>query len=195
MLSQHCLDTSLDWSLGDGSSLGNALFSGKCKVLVSTFHWSSHAFSSPWTLCLSLPTCPGGDIRALGISQKGISVVWDSAVSESQASREDGTGRAWGSSVLQKLGPVSCAVQVWITSYKEWRGLASVLNWFLRLWHHQPPSLVCIAAHEGIQALTNQTWYLMVTSLPLVGLDDLRSLPNQATLSIYDAFPDLARGL
>lgn len=171
MLSQHCLDTS--WSPGDGSFLGNALFSGECKVLVSTFHWSSHAFSSLWTVCLSLPTCPGSDIRALWISQKEISGVWDSAVSESQAAREDGTQGAWGSSVLQKLGPVNCAVEVWIMSYKEWHGLASFLNWFLRLWNHQPSSLVCVATHEVIQALTIQTEYLMVTSLPLVGQDDL----------------------
>lgn len=100
---------------------------------------------SPWTVCLSLPTCLGGDIRALWISQKQICGVRDPAVSESQAAREDGIRGTWGSSVLQKVGPVICAMEMWNMNYKEWHGLASFLNWFLGLWYHQPPSLVVVA--------------------------------------------------
>lgn len=49
-------------------------------------------------------------------------------VSESQAAREDGIQGTQGSSLLQKLGPVICAMEVSNMSYREWHGLAGFLN-------------------------------------------------------------------
>lgn len=112
-------------------------FPGEGKVLVSNFHWSSCAFSSPRTICLShLPR--RWHQGTLSYTERNLWCLRFSCV------RVTGCKGRWHTGSLRFIcateSGVSCAVEVWIVSYKEYHGLASFLNWC-----HQPSSLVCIA--------------------------------------------------